>query len=349
MKLAASASYNALRMLSDKTILVTGASGFIGRHLVNELLELGAAVVVLSRRPPPDAHQRYKTVVGDLARPDTLEGICQGMDIVFHLGGYAHAVDVLDGKSEELNWQVTVEGSRALVEQSLDAGVDRFLFFSSVKAMGEGNEACLDEASESQAISSYGKAKREAEKIVLEAVGRGLATTVLRLPMVYGPGCKGNLPRMIQAVARGYFPPLPETGNRRSMVDVRDVVQAALLSATNDTAIGKVYIVTDGRVYSTHQIYKWICAALCRPVPRWVIPLSVLHFIASVGDTIGRITGKRFALDTEALNKLINSAWYSSSKISHELNYQATYTLEKSLPGMVVDCSAELTRANYFP
>ena len=162
-------SRNATRLLSGKAILVTGATGFIGQHLVSALLEQGASVIALSRRPPSEGVQKYKTVVGDLTRPVTLGGICHGMDIVFHLGGYAHAVDQLDGKSEEINWQVTVEGTRALVEQSIKAGVGRFLFFSSVKAMGEGGEDCIDEATEGQAVTSYGKAKREAEKLVLEA------------------------------------------------------------------------------------------------------------------------------------------------------------------------------------
>lgn len=324
-------------MLSSKAILVTGATGFIGQHLVSALLEQGASVTVLSRRSPPEGVQKYKTVVGDLMLPVTLEGICDGIDIVFHLGGYAHAVDQLDGKSEEINWQVTVEGTRVLIEQSLKAGVARFLFFSSVKAMGEGGEACLDEVTIGQAVSSYGKAKREAEKIVLEAGRHGLPATVLRLPMVYGPGCKGNLPRMIQAIARGHFPSLQETGNRRSMVDVRDVVQAGLLAVTNSAATGKVYIVTDGQVYSTRQIYEWICAALQRPVPRWTVPLPLLRLASYIGDIIGRVSGRRFVLDTDALDKLIGSAWYRSQKISQELNYRPTYTLQDSLPDMVAE------------
>jgi len=157
------------------------------------------------------------------------------------------------------------------------------------------------------------------------------------LPMVYGPGCKGNLPRMIQAVARGRFPPLPETGNKRSMVDVRDVVQAALLAATNPVAADKIYIVTDGQVYSTRQIYEWTCDALQRLVPRWVMPFSLLRMVARVGTAIQSVTGRRFLLDTDALDKLTGSAWYSSEKISRELNYRPAYTLKDSLPEMVAE------------
>jgi len=319
------------------TALVTGGTGFVGQYLTKALLERNAAVTVLSRHPPLNAGQKYKTIVGDLVRPHTLEDVCQGMSIVFHLGGYAHAVDELDAKGEETNREVTVEGTRALLEQSINAGVSRFLFFSSVKAIGEGGETRIDETMPCQPVTSYGKVKHEAEQLVLEAARHGLPSTILRLPMVYGPGCKGNLPRMIQAVARGYFPPLPETGNRRSMVDVRDVVQAALMASGNPAAAGKTYIVTDSQAYSTRQIYEWICAALARPVPRWTVPLAWLHAAASVGDVIGKFTGRRFFLDTKSLDKLIGSAWYSSEKISRELGYRPIYALKDALPEMVAE------------
>ena len=323
--------------LDRKAVLVTGGTGFIGHHLVGALLEQGASVAVLSRHAPVADVRGCRTMVGDLASPATLEGLCRGVDIVFHLGGFAHAVDQPDGGGEAMNRQVTVEGTRAVVEQSLKAGVNRFVFFSSVKAMGEGGETRLDETAECHPVTSYGRAKREAEQIVLDADRRGLSSTVLRLPMVYGPGGKGNLPRMIQAIARGRFPPLPETGSRRSMVDVRDVVQAALLAAANPASAGQVYIVTDNQAHSTRQIYEWISAALRRPVPAWTIPLSLLRVVARAGDMIGCLSGRRFMLDTDALDKLTGSAWYSSDKISRELNYRPAHTLMSSIPEIVAE------------
>jgi len=317
-------------------VLVTGGSGFIGRYLVDALMQRGADVTILSRHPSP-AGMKCKTVAGDLTRPETLDDVCRGFRVVFHLAGDAHAIDRLDDDDERLGWRTTVDGTRALVEQSIRAGVSRFLFFSSVKAMGEGGIACLDETAVSSPVTSYGKAKREAEKIVLDACQRGLASTVLRLPMVYGPGCKGNLPRMIQAIARGLFPPLPEIGNKRSMVDVRDVVEAALLAADNPAATGKIYVVTDGQTYSTRQMYEWICAEVGRPVPRWTMPLSLIRFAACAGDMIGRIRRRRFLFDTEALDKLTSSAWYSSDKISRELNYRPAHTLMSSMHEIVAE------------
>lgn len=328
--------------LARSTVLVTGGTGFIGRHLVDALVRQGAGVRVLSRQPIAAGAQPYTTIVGDLTRPGTLEDVCRGVDTVFHLGGHAHAVDQPDASSELLNQQVTVEGTRVLLEQSLKAGVSRFLLFSSVKAMGEGDATCLDETSRCQPTSAYGRAKHEAERLVLSAGSRGLAATVLRLPMVYGPGCKGNLPRMIHAIMRRRFPPLPETGNRRSMVDVRDVVQAALLVTANPVAAGKTYIITDGQTYSTRQIYEWICAALGRPASGWAIPLAWLRAAARVGDAISRVTGKRFVLDTAALDKLLGSACYNSEKISRELGYRPIHALRETLPGMVMELRSSL-------
>lgn len=315
--------------------LVTGGTGFIGRYLVDRLLDDGSSVVILSRHPRPELERCCTVVVGDLAHPKTLTGICRDIGTVFHLGGYAHAIDERDDKGEEVNRRITIDGTRALLEESVKSGVKHFLFFSSVKAMGEGGDTCLDEAAESRPVTAYGKVKREAEELVLAAVRHGLSSTVLRLPMVYGPGNKGNLPRMIQAVSRGRFPPLPETGNRRSMVDVRDVVQAAMLAATNPAAAGKTYIVTDGQAYSTRRIYVWICEALHIPVPSWSMPLSAMRIVARIGDITGHACGRRFMLDSQALEKLTGSAWYSSEKIKRELDYHPAHTLKSSLPDMI--------------
>ncbi len=319
-------------VFSGLRVLVTGGTGFIGEYLVPALVERGAIVTVLSRCTALNDGRSYQVVTGDLARPESLEGVCREIDLVFHLGGHAHALDELNSVSGELDRKITVEGTRALLEQSLAAGVNRFLFFSSVKAMGEGGEDCQDESAECRPVSSYGRAKLSAERLVQEASRQGLEVTILRLPMVYGPGCKGNLPRMIQAIEKRRFPPLPETGNQRSMVDVRDVVQAALLAIMRPDAGAKTYILTDGQTYSTRQLYEWIHAALHRSIPTWTVPVSLLRMAGYLGDLIGALIRRRFVFDSDVLDKLTGSACYLSEKINRELNFHPAYTLEKVLP-----------------
>ncbi len=318
--------------------LVTGATGFIGSHLATALQWRGVAVCVLARDPAkaadrwPNACRRY----ADLALPETLSGVCNGIDTVFHLAGHAHALDTLEEEAQELHLRITVEGTRALLAAAVKAGVKRFIYVSSVKAMGEGGTACLDESSAPAPTRPYGLAKLSAEQLVLAAgATQGLQVCNLRLPMVYGRDNRGNLARMIAAIDRGWFPPLPEVNNKRSLVHVDDVVQAMVLAASQPAARGQTYLVTDGRVYSTREIYLLISAALNRPVPAWTVPLGLLRSCARLGDLIGSVRRRRFIIDSQALEKLIDSAWYASAKICRELGFQPRQNLETALPEMV--------------
>lgn len=202
--------------------------------------------------------------------------------------------------------------------------------------MGEGDGRCLDESFDGQPETPYGRSKLEAERATLEFGRRsGLHVACLRLPLVYGPGTKGNLFRMIAAIDRGIFPSLPESGNHRSMVHVADVVQAAVLAAETPAANGQCYIVTDGGTYSTRELYLLICRGLGRTVPPWRVPLWALRVAAVAGDAIGKVLGRRFVFESDALEKLIGSAWCSSGKISRELGYKATRRFEDALPEII--------------
>lgn len=362
--------------LDTRSVLITGGTGFIGRQLVAALLDRKATVYALVRKfpahpgqkgqdesghhqerapfhlhpnPPPsrgrELDQRLSRTIpwppaavtvrlGDLGKADSLENVCAGVDTVFHLAGCSEEPE--PGDKEDLHWRVTVEGTRRLLQEAARSGVKRFIYASSVKAMGEGGDSCLDETSPAVPLTSYGRAKLEAERLVLEAgMKHGMHMCNLRLPPVYGRDNRGNLWRMIVAIDRGRFPPLPEVGNRRSLVHVDDVVQALQLAADNPAAQGKTYIVTDGCAYSTHQIYAAICASLGRPVPRWTMPVALLRAVAKLGDAAGRALGKKLAFNSEILGKLIGSAWYSSRKIEQELGYRPIRLLEQGLREMV--------------
>ncbi|MHB8348381.1 MAG: NAD-dependent epimerase/dehydratase family protein, partial [Acidiferrobacterales bacterium] len=232
-------------------------------------------------------------------------------------------------------WRTTVSGTENLLAEAV-GNVKNLIYVSSVKAMGEGRENEISEAFTPHPEGDYGKARLAAESQVLEfGMREGVKSCVLRLPMVYGAGCKGNVPRMIQAVDQNRFPPLPETRNRRSMIHVDDVIQAALLAAQNPRASGQVYIVTDGKAYSTRQMYVWICRALGKRVPSWTVPAGLLRAMATAGDLIGAVRGRRFVLDSDVLDKLLGSAWYNSRKITEDLGFYPTRDLEGSLPEIV--------------
>ncbi len=256
-------------------------------------------------------------------------------DTVVHLASRVHVLSELDDKEQD-HWSVNVEGTRNVLEGALAGGGRRFVFFSTVKVMGEETAECLDESCTPRPVSAYGRTKLEAERLVLDYGKReGLHAVCLRLPLVYGRGTKGNLFRMISAIDHGRFPPLKEVNSRRSLVHVSNVVEAAVLAASIPAAAGRCYIVTDARPYSTRELYERIVLGLGKPIPKWCVPMWSLKTLGLLGDAVGALTGTRFLFDSNALRKLTGSAWYSSMKIARELGYQPTIDFQRALPELI--------------
>jgi nucleoside-diphosphate-sugar epimerase len=318
-------------------VLVTGASGFIGRHLVERLWKDECSVRALVRGFDRSGEwpETVEVVAGDVRDAGAMIKAAAGCHTVYHLAGLAHALSEVEC-DDEVYRSVNVEGTRNVLEGAATGGARCFVLFSSVKAVGEGGIRCLDESFDGLPTSPYGRSKLAAEAVSFD-MGRhaGLHVTCLRLPLVYGPDVKGNLLRMVAAIDRGIFPPLPELDNRQSMVHVVDVVKAAVLAAGAPVANGQRYIVTDGQAYSTRELYELICRTLGKPVPGWHVPLWTLKALGKVGDAIGKVSGKRFLFDSDALDKLIGSAWYSSKKISRQLGYRPSITFAEALPELI--------------
>lgn len=333
------------------TILVTGATGFIGRRL----LQPCDRALVRSAGGLPDA------VIGDLLDPASLAAACNGIGTVFHCAGYAHAFTSSD---PDAHWHINFEGTRNLVSAAGAAGVRRFVFLSSVKAMAEpgigstpktslrsvlpsrGEETlgaarhvsseCVDEDWPGEPATPYGKAKRAAEDTVLEAGAKyGMHVVNLRLAMVYGRGGRGNLERMARGLRAGWFPRLPETGNRRSLVHVDDVVDVMRLVAGRPEANGRTYIVADTQAYSGREICDAICAVLPTPTLRWSAPAGLLRAGGVVGDMLGAVLSRPLPLNSEVVDRLLGSACYSPARIERELGWRARVGLVEGVREML--------------
>ena len=322
---------------AGKSALVTGASGFIGSHLVTALAVAGYAVRALVHLGSEDGRctKNVEVLRGDVRDPLAMKQAAAGMDVVFHLAGRTHALSEIQ-EDEADYWSVNVDGTRHVLDAALLGGARRFVFFSSIKAMGEETVECRDESWLAEPCTAYGRSKLAAEALVFEYGQRGqLGVTCLRLPLVYGRGNKGNLFRMIAAIDRGLFPPFPRLDNRRSLAHVSNVVAAALLAAEHPSACGRCYIVTDERAYSTRELYETISRGLGKNIPSWSVPVGVLTILGRVGDVLGRIRGRRVSFDSAALSKLTGSAWYSSTSISRELGYRPLTSFDAALPEMI--------------
>jgi len=326
--------------MSSKTMpsicLVTGAAGFIGMHLCAFLKRHGVRIRALVRRSADGPWD--ESVVSELGNNQPPEDLMCGVNVVFHLASAVHAGDEVSN-DEQWYRAVNVEGTQSLLDAAIRNQVKCFIYFSSVKAMGSPGGRCVDETWQSLPSDPYGRTKREAEELVLEA-GRssGMHVVVLRPALVYGPQVKGNLYRMIKAIRMHRFPPLPDTGNRRSMVYVNDLVEAAWLVAHSPRARGETYIVSDDQTYSTRQLYEWICDALGREVPRWVLPVWLFYLVAQSGDALQRFTGRPMPLNSHVFDRLTGSACYVADKLRNDLKWRSGSSLRSVLPQLVERC-----------
>jgi len=324
-------------MMAQRSALVTGATGFVGRRLCERLKREGWRVIAVARRRAPGPWDEL--VVHEFGSGPLV--LTERPDAVFHLAGRAHALAERPGEREAY-FRVNVTGTKELMEALGDDRSVRIVFTSSVKAQGEETAPeGVNEEAPCRPTTPYGESKLAAERTLLTSPF-GAQAIVLRLAMVFGEGQKGNLVEMIRAVAKWRFPPIPENGNRRSMVNVEDVV-VALLAAMAAPAKrgGSVYFVAGPRAFSSREIYVAICHALGRSPPFWVVPVWALRLAGRAGDLIAASQGRRFLWDSDKCAKLFGSACYRPDKAMGELGFSPRTKLEAILPAMVREVLAK--------
>ncbi|MFA7387114.1 MAG: NAD-dependent epimerase/dehydratase family protein [Thiohalobacteraceae bacterium] len=319
------------------SIAVTGATGFVGSFLLPALRQCAIPRRLLSRSAVVAHHAPDEQLVpGDLLDPASLLRLVEGAEVVLHLGGYAHATSKPDPVEIAKHRRINLEGTQNLFRSAVHAGVRRFVYVSSVKAGGEHPADCLDENSTGLPPDGYGAIKRHAEDWLFEQGAKyGVEVCVLRPTLVYGPGVKGNLAAMLRAIDRGRFPPVPDTGNRRSMVAVQDLVVALLTAAERPEAAGKICILSDDQAYSTRRIYLAMAEALGRRVPDWSLSAGSLRALGRIGDVSERLLRRTLPFNSTLATRLLDSACYRSVNAASALGFEPRYRLEDALPDMV--------------
>jgi len=294
--------------------LVTGATGFIGKKLVKALDDRGSEVRVVSRKQ----YRNYETVTCDFEKELIPKSTLDSIHTVFHLAGFAH--DARDAKkSEHIYRRINVDATVRLAELALKAKVKRFVFISSVKAGGSGGLGiCLDESNQKKPDGIYGVTKREAELRLLD-IGKGseMFVSIIRPSLVYGPNVKGNLKLMLAGIKKGWLPPLPETGNKRSMIHVDDLVRAILLVVGEGCANREIFIATDGSPHSSREIYNSMCSVLGKPIPKWSFPKILFNLAALINPDF-----------KYRVRKLLGDECYSPAKLK-ALGFTAQKTLKE--------------------
>ncbi|MFN2643930.1 MAG: NAD-dependent epimerase/dehydratase family protein [Burkholderiales bacterium] len=243
-------------------IAVTGATGFVGRALC---ARLGAEHELRALVRAPDTTLRCEQrVIGDLARFREWRAALDGMQAVVHLAGYAHG----HGDAASLH-AVNIDATLAAAQAARSAGA-HFIFASTIKVHGDESRSPLKETSPLAPRDPYARSKAQAEEALRSLPG--LRLTVLRAPLVYGPGVKANFLALMRAVDRGWPLPLASVGNRRSLIYVGNLADAIIRCLGHEGT----YLVSDGGPISTTQLCRELAAALGRPARLFPCPPSFL-------------------------------------------------------------------------
>lgn len=303
------------------TVLVTGASGFTGINLVPALLRQGVQVRVLARSVASReilGEMDCQCVAGDIRDRDALRHAMRGCDRVYHLAGL---VPYWRSTEEEV-YSVNAEGTRMVMQASLEAGVERVVHTSSTAAIGipESGAIATEETlfDERSRRSWYSDSKRLAEEHVREAISKGLDAVIVNPGQVIGPGDRGMyMGNIVRFLKKGFVRAV--TAGGMCMVDV-DAVVAGLLAAAEKGRTGERYIL-GGENLSYMEIAGTVAEAVGRPPPRHVIPGWLLPPAALVVDALNAINRQSTTISGEHVRWGSDTLYYDSGKAIAELDY----------------------------
>jgi nucleoside-diphosphate-sugar epimerase len=296
---------------------VTGAAGFVGRAVCQHLEHHGFAVRRAVRHAVPGLAGAWAGEIG----PHTEWGpVLNGIDLVVHLAARVHVARETGPEPMAEYRRVNVEGTRRLAEAAAAAGVRRFIYLSSVKVHGEGAPKKYTEADLPGPEDDYGLSKWEAEQALREVGARtGMEWTVLRPPLVYGPGVGANFLRLMRAVAHRRPLPLGAVRNARSLVFVGNLVDALRLCLTHPGAANATFLVRDGEDLSTPELARRIARALGVAPVLFPVPVGWLR-------TLARLLGRE-----HAIRRLVDSLQVDDALIRRRLAWHPPYEVDHGL------------------
>ena len=317
--------------------LVTGANGFVGNALVAALQQNAHSVrrALRNRRE----EESDAVAVGDINGHTDWADALRNIDVVIHLAARVHVMHESAADPLAAFREVNVAGTENLARQAAAAGVKRLVYVSSIKVNGEstlspgpspvnggGVQNIFTELDVPAPQDAYGISKWEAEQALHRvAAETGLEVVIVRPPLVYGAGVKGNFAQMLKVLARGIPLPFASVHNRRSLLYVGNLADALITCATHPAADGQTYLVSDGEDISTSELLRRLGVAMGHPARLFPCPPALLKLAA-------RLTGT-----TAQIERLLGSLQVDNHKMRSELGWVAPYSLQQGLQGTAED------------
>ncbi|MCZ6545117.1 MAG: NAD-dependent epimerase/dehydratase family protein [Chloroflexi bacterium] len=308
-------------------ILLTGATGFVGSQTARQLVADGHELRVSVRETSdlgPLATLEHESVLADLRDRSALDRACSGVEAVVHVAGLTSAVNARTYR------EVNGQGTRALAEAAVGAGVRRFVYVSSLAAMGPSAEA-ESPAAKPHPITPYGRSKEAGEQALLARAGE-LEVQVLRPPAVYGPRDTGLLP-FFKMARRGYLLRFGDGRNRVSMIYAPDLAKAISTLLTAEAEQPAVFHVADGGgSYTWRELIDALGVAFGRSIRQIPLPPVVFNAVSHGSVLWARARGGAPALDRSRFSELSQSAWVcDSAALTEQTGWRPPTTLAAGL------------------
>lgn len=302
-------------------VLVTGANGLIGRALCSMLEQSGYQVL----RAVRVAAAPGEISVGEVDERTNWDCVLAlGIDAVVHLAAKVPLSESDSRTSSAQYRQINALGTDRLARRCAAGGVRRFVFVSTVKVLGEGRDEPYHSDDSAMPSDAYGFSKRNAEQSLTQiAAETGMEAVILRPPLVYGPGVKGNFLRLLQAVDRRTPLPLGAIQNRRSLIYLGNLTDAIAVCLEHPSAAGKTFMVSDGDDVSTPELIRLIAAALERPAFLLPVPVPWMKWA-------GKLLGKQSSVD-----RLVGSLAVDIRPIQNDLGWLPPHSMRSGLTATV--------------
>lgn len=309
-------------MMSKTNVLITGATGFVGRVLASQLAGCEKFYVSAALRSDNGFDECPSQVVGDFSDNTDWSSALIDQQVVIHAAARAHIMkdEVADPLAEYC--KVNVEGTLNLARQAAAAGVKRFIFISSIKVNGEqtplGKPFTADDTPSPE--DAYGISKMEAEQGLRQLAAKtGMEVVIIRPPLVYGPNVKGNFASMIKLVEKGLPLPLGAVHNKRSLVALDNLVDLIITCIDHPAAANQVFLAGDGKDLSTTELLRGVARAMGKPARLIPVPAGLLQLGATV-------LGKK-----AMAQRLLGSLQVDISKARELLGWTPPLTVEQGL------------------
>lgn len=300
--------------MSDLTnsVLVTGATGFVGSGVVSRLAAEDVETLACVRRDIDPMQEGVRDIlVAELTANTDWRQVLAGVKSVVHLAARVHVMHDTAADPVTAFRAVNVDGTVNLARQAAAAGVKRFVFISSVKANGESTQPgrAFTETDAPNPQDAYGQSKHEAEQGLRQlSADTGMEVVIIRPPLVYGPGVKANFAALMRVVQRGWPLPLGAVHNQRSLVALDNLVDFIITCITHPQAANQTFLVSDGQDLSTTELVRGMAQAAGVPARLLPVPVWALQAGASLlgkGDAVQRLCGN-LQIDTSKARHLLD-------------------------------------------